>query len=104
MFSRWFSLTQLDGSVAQVSAFVHEAGFKGLVNAWPRPRAEVWQLLACVGLIQGLLQVFVPGKKFLGPVSPKGNVPVYKVSQTWLQASILVIKYMAKAASEVIFI
>ena len=72
-------MTQLEGSILQLVAFGSKAGIKGLVAEWPQPRGEVWWLLACVGTLQAVLQVCVPGKKFLGPVSPKGNVPVYKV-------------------------
>lgn len=45
----------------------------------PIPSAEAWQIVAVFGTVQALLQLFTPGKEFLGPVSPKGNVPVYKV-------------------------
>ena len=76
---RWYTLTQLDGSLAQLAGFASEAGLRGTVAQWPTPSAQVWQLLVTVGGVQAALQYFVPGKKFLGPVSPKGNVPVYKV-------------------------
>lgn len=76
---RWYSLTQLDGSVSELSSFFRESGIQGLIHQWPKATPEVWKILALVGSLQAFLQVAVPGQKFLGPVSPKGNTPVYKV-------------------------
>ena len=35
--------------------------------------------MACFGVLQAGLQLGLPGRTFKGPVSPRGNVPVYKV-------------------------
>ena len=76
---RWFTLTQLDGSILEFYEYARSGGIGGLYFAWPRPSLEAWRIIATFGLVQALLQLYVPGKPFHGPVSPKGNVPVYKV-------------------------
>lgn len=36
-------------------------------------------------MFEALLQLFVPGEEHIGPVSPTGNHPVYKVkSSSWI--------------------
>ena len=54
-------------------------GLSGLWTAWPRPSLEAWSYVAGHGLLQAALQLGLPGRTHLGPVTPKGNVPVYKV-------------------------
>ncbi|KAK9809170.1 hypothetical protein WJX72_010602 [[Myrmecia] bisecta] len=49
----WYTLTQLDGSVTALVQFAQKAGLQG---------------------------VFMPGQQYKGPVTPKGNVPVYKAN------------------------
>jgi 7-dehydrocholesterol reductase len=39
-----------------------------------------WYILASFALFQLFLMKAVPGKPFLGPVTPRGNVPVYKAN------------------------
>lgn len=79
MVYRWFTLTQLDGSLAQLYEFVRSSGFRGLYNAWPGQTLEAWEVIAVFGVVEALLQLYMPGKTFHGPPTPKGNVPVYKV-------------------------
>lgn len=54
-------------------------GVAGLWQLWPSPSIEAWAIVATFGGVEALLQLFLPGKTFYGPVSPKGNIPVYKV-------------------------
>jgi 7-dehydrocholesterol reductase len=58
--------------------FTQKAGLQGLRGAWPWPSAEAWTILAVFGALQAALQLGLPGAEHRGPVSPKGNVPVYK--------------------------
>jgi 7-dehydrocholesterol reductase len=76
---RWYSLTHLDGSLVRVFQFVREEGLTGVYNVWPRPSAEAWSYLAFFGAMQAAFQLLIPGPEFRGPVTPKGNTPVYKV-------------------------
>lgn len=47
---------------------------------WGPAGIEAWCWVGAFGVFQAALQLLVPGTTFKGPVSPKGNVPVYKVS------------------------
>ena len=75
---RWYILTHLDGSLSNVVLFAKAAGVRGVWNVWPRPSVEAWAMTGAFGALQALLQLALPGKQHKGPVSPKGNVPVYK--------------------------
>lgn len=77
---RWFTLTHLDGSVVEFVQFTQKAGFDGTRAAWPWPSSEAWGIIAAFGALQAVLQLGLPGAEHKGPVSPKGNVPVYKVT------------------------
>ncbi len=79
MHCRWFTLTQLDGSLSAFYYYVQRTGIAGLRSAWPWPSAEAAAHVACFGALQAALQLGLPGRTFKGPVSPRGNVPVYKV-------------------------
>lgn len=76
---RWYILTHLEGSLSNAWLFAKIAGFKGVRNVWPWPSVEAWAIIGTFGALQALLQLALPGKEHKGPVSPKGNVPVYKV-------------------------
>jgi len=86
VFIFWYINTSLDGSFLN---FYHLASQQGLFNTlfeiW-RPvffgSAMAWKILASFAAFQLLLMRLVPGKPFLGPVTPMGNVPVYKANGT----------------------
>ena len=75
---RWYILTHLEGSLSNVVLFAKAAGVRGVRNVWPVPSVEAWAIMGTFGAVQALLQLALPGKEHKGPVSPKGNVPVYK--------------------------
>ena len=76
---RWFTFTQLDGSVRKFVQFASHEGLQGLWQAWPQPSLEAWTILLAFGSFEALLQRYAPGKTFEGPITPHGNTPVYKV-------------------------
>ncbi len=39
-----------------------------------------WKILGCFAMFQLFLMKAIPGKPFLGPITPKGNVPLYKAN------------------------
>lgn len=52
--------------------------FSALVAAMPTPFDPVAiKYVAVYFVVEALLQLYVPGKEFRGPVTPKGNVPIY---------------------------
>ncbi|EIE25799.1 sterol delta-7 reductase DWF5 [Coccomyxa subellipsoidea C-169] len=76
----WFTLTHLDGSLVELVQFAQKAGFQGVRASWPWPSQEAWAIIASFGGLQAFLQLALPGAVHKGPVSPKGNVPVYKAN------------------------
>ena len=61
------------------ASYVKQEGLHGLLAVWPRPSAEAWAYIAAFGAAQAAMQLYVPGKIVKGPVTPKGNVPIYVV-------------------------
>ena len=41
---------------------------------------KAWTFIGCFAVFQLILMRLVPGKRMTGPVTPKGNVPVYKAN------------------------
>lgn len=84
IFVFWYTATALNGSF---EAFWHLASAQGLlatvVNLWfPLffGSATAWKILAIFASFQLLLMRLVPGKPFVGPITPKGNIPIYKAN------------------------
>ena len=74
----WLAITKFDASPTLFYAWASKAGLKGIAAAWPTPfNKEAWTYLAAFGGLQAVLQLCLPGKKVTGPVTPRGNVPVY---------------------------
>jgi 7-dehydrocholesterol reductase len=76
-----------NGSVWQfLTELVFKEGIRGVLSRWPSitspETVEACTWFFSFGALQAVLQLLVPGKLFFGPVSPKGNVPVYKVRDT----------------------
>lgn len=84
VFVFWHVMTDLGGSLA---LFAHEIFLRGffttIYHLWQPVfwgTAMAWKILAVFAFAQLLMMRLVPGKKFEGPVTPKGNVPVYKAN------------------------
>ncbi|CAN1804269.1 7-dehydrocholesterol reductase [Linum perenne] len=76
----WYTMVHADGSVSQTWDYLSQTGFKGLVEIWPRPTATAWKIIGCYAAFEAALQLLLPGKTVEGPISPKGNRPVYKAN------------------------
>ncbi len=80
----WYTNVHLDGSIAQLwSLFSKDGFFKTIFTIWSpiffgTPTA--WKILAAFGGFELLLMKLLPGRKFNGLVTPKGNVPSYKAN------------------------
>jgi 7-dehydrocholesterol reductase len=73
-------MVHADGSVLKTYEHLREHGLvEGLKAIWPMPTAVAWKIIFGFGLFEAVLQLLLPGKRFEGPISPTGNVPVYKV-------------------------
>lgn len=73
-------MVHADGSILQTFEYLKQNGVDGLKTIWPMPTPIAWKIIACFGAFEAFLQLALPGKRFEGPISPAGNVPVYKVS------------------------
>ena len=76
----WTINTAFGGSIL---AFVREQGFTFFYQYW-KPfllgTPVAWMIIAIFAAIQLTLMRLVPGKRFEGPITPKGNVPVYRAN------------------------
>ncbi|CAI7852165.1 unnamed protein product [Closterium sp. NIES-54] len=76
----WFIMAKTDGSILKFWQFLEskESIMDGLLEAWPSPFSPIaWKIIGTFAAFEALLQVLLPGKEFLGPVSPAGNRPIY---------------------------
>lgn len=83
-FLLWYTVAVLDGSIAALIKFLINQGFfQFLWDVWfPLffGTKEAWTLILTFMAFQLILMRIIPGKSVEGPVTPKGNVPVYKVN------------------------
>ena len=80
----WYTNTALSGSFSALWAMISQYGlFQVIYEVW-RPvffgSSMAWKIIFGFIIFQILLMQFLPGKNFLGPITPKGNVPVYKAN------------------------
>ncbi|EFJ06471.1 hypothetical protein SELMODRAFT_135440 [Selaginella moellendorffii] len=76
----WYTLVHGHGAVSSFWDLAQAKGFQALVEIWPRPTLTACKIIAAFGLFEAFLLLALPGKKFIGPVSPSGNRPVYKAN------------------------
>lgn len=80
----WYTLTELDGSLARLFESMSEHGPLTLVWEVWSPRmlgsAEAWTILGVMAAVQLLFMRVLPGRRFEGPVTPNGHVPVYRAN------------------------
>lgn len=71
---------ELDGSLAALGNALLHKPLATLAAALVKPSRYSIQLLVAFAVWQLLLMRIVPGKEYRGPVTPSGNVPVYKAN------------------------
>ncbi|KAF5953181.1 hypothetical protein HYC85_011125 [Camellia sinensis] len=76
----WYTMVHADGSISQALGYLRRHGLPGFINIWPKPTAIAWKMIACYAAFEAVLQLFLPGKRVEGPISPAGNRPVYKAN------------------------
>jgi len=80
----WHTNISLGGSVEKLaSLFVQNGFFSTLYQIWSPVffgTAEAWKILATFAAVELFLMKALPGRKIAGPVTPKGNVPIYKAN------------------------
>lgn len=81
-FIFWFTATELQGSLFNLKEFFSQQGFINGLYAIIAPvffgSKFSWITIACFMVFEILLMKIVPGKKYFGPRTAKGNVPEYK--------------------------
>ncbi|WP_115706968.1 7-dehydrocholesterol reductase [Legionella sainthelensi] len=78
----WYTNTQLEGSLLALWNLMLQNGFlQSIYSIW-QPyfwgSAIAWKIIVAFIVFELALMRLLPGKIFHGPISPKGNVPVYK--------------------------
>ncbi len=84
VFVFWYVGAHLQGSFKAFFDLVLDMGFFSTMSMIWKPvffgSPLAWKIIGIYGAFQLFLMRIVPGKKFLGPITPKGNVPVYKAN------------------------
>lgn len=80
----WYANVVLGGSLSRLwQVFAEHGFFSTLYMIW-KPvffgSAIAWKSLAIFTMAQLLIAKFTPGKKFYGPLTSKGNVPIYRAN------------------------
>ena len=80
----WYTNTALGGSFdALLRLFQEQGTLTSIYHIW-RPvmfgSALAWKAIFAFAFFQLILMRVLPGKPFHGPITPKGNVPVYKAN------------------------
>lgn len=84
VFIFWYTGTALNGSFEILWDLISIRGFIGsLTSIWGPVffgTSNAWTIIASFAALQLLLMKIVPGKPFVGPITPKGNIPIYKAN------------------------
>lgn len=84
VFVFWYTATTLDGSFLKFWELIQSQGIFSTLILIGKPiflgSPTAWKMLFYFASFQLFLMKVVPGKPFLGPVTPTGNVPVYKAN------------------------
>ncbi|KTD07729.1 7-dehydrocholesterol reductase [Legionella jamestowniensis] len=80
----WYTNTALQGSLHLLWQIILNEGFFHTVYTIWRPvffgSSTAWILIFSFIIFEFLLTKLVKGKTFYGPVTPKGNIPIYKAN------------------------
>src|ERR1700722_19354019 len=80
----WYTNVRLDGSFQELFALFSKNGvLRTVYEVWSPVffgTKTAWMMIATFACIELLLMRIIPGKPFQGPLTPKGNIPVYKAN------------------------
>lgn len=78
----WYTCAHLGGSLSALFHLMMSDGIHTTICSIWFPyffgSVMAWRIIAIFMVSQLILMRVVPGKKFLGPTTPKGNTPIYK--------------------------
>lgn len=93
----WYTCTALGGSIENLwSLFQRQGVFPTIYAIWSPVffgSAKAWGILGSFAIVQLIFMKALPGKTFYGPITPNGNVPVYKANGVAAYASTLALYY-----------
>jgi len=82
VFLFWYTITQLQGSLLALWELMGQQGFFQTIYFIAKPyffgSTTAWSMILIFVIFELGLMRLLPGKQFNGPITPKGNVPVYK--------------------------
>lgn len=82
VFLFWYTITQLQGSLGALWELMEQQGFFQSIYFIVKPyffgSTTAWTMVLIFIVFELTLMRVLPGKTFEGPITPKGNVPVYK--------------------------
>lgn len=80
----WYTNTALEGSLSELLNLIMQQGVFQTTYAIWQPyffgSSIAWGMIACFIVFELALMRLLPGKTWYGPITPKGNVPVYKAN------------------------
>lgn len=80
----WYTNVHLNGSLSQLYSMCKSQGLLSALYQMWQPvfwgSGVSWSAISVFTVMQLLIMRLTPGKKFYGPITPKGNVPVYKAN------------------------
>ena len=91
----WHAHAELHGSFSALLAQIRADGLFGTISAVWGPvffgTKTAWTILGVFAALQLALMRLLPGKRFEGPVTPGGHVPIYKANGVLAFATTLVL-------------
>ena len=80
----WYTNTMLDGEFSRLVNLMVQTGFMSTLYTIWQPffwgSSTAWMMITGFAVFELILMKLLPGKVFLGPVTPRGNVPIYKAN------------------------
>lgn len=84
VFLFWYTNIALDGSFSQLGHLIVQEGIWNVLKICWAPyffgSPTAWTILAVFAAFELFLMKVLPGDKFEGPITPMGNVPIYKAN------------------------
>jgi 7-dehydrocholesterol reductase len=94
----WYTNVYLDGSLLKLwSLFSQDGVFQTIYAVWAPiffGTKTAWTILAIFGATELALMKLLPGRQFNGPITPKGNIPVYKANGISAFLSTIILFYL----------
>lgn len=98
VFLFWYTNTHLDGSFTKLGELFAAQGVLPTIKAIWSPyifgTAAAWKILGIFAAVELALMRLLPGETYNGPITPAGNVPVYKANGPLAYGTTLLLFYL----------